>query len=176
MATTRVCDTDGCMAAHKAKGLCSAHYYQTPERLAASAARMARWRATPEGATKSAEDHARYVKTDAGRASEAGTRKRYAETDKGRASDERKWAKAALKRATGHGAVIEDVPADTRAILRARFGETCLVEGCDNPATDVDHVVSLANGGVHDISNFQVLCGPCNKAKRTDSADYRHAV
>jgi len=78
-----------------------------------------------------------------------------------------------LWRAIKAGAVIGDVPPDTRAILRERFGETCLVAGCDNPATDVDHVIALANGGAHDISNFQTLCGSCNSAKGKASTDHR---
>jgi len=136
--------------------LCSAHYHQTPERRSADAERKARWRATPEGSVASTEYHARW-----------------GETDKGRAWTERQWASAALTHATKAGAVIGDVPPDTRAILRARFGATCLVDGCENAATEVDHVVALVNGGVHDISNFQTLCGPCNKRKGAKTIDYR---
>jgi len=189
----RVCDLDDCSAPHLAKGLCGKHYRQTPERRAAGTAAMARylatdkgkaaaaacyalWRATDAGKAAHAAGGARYRATPKGKATVAAARILYAATDEGRAEAERKWAKAALGRATGHGAVIGDVPADTRAILRARFGETCLVDGCDNPATDIDHVVALANGGIHDISNFQILCGPCNKAKSTETIDYRRTV
>jgi 5-methylcytosine-specific restriction endonuclease McrA len=121
---------------------------------------MARWRATPEGLLASSEAKARYMATDKGRADEL----------------ERSWAKTALRRAIRAGAVIGDVPPDTRAILIARYGETCLVDGCDNAATDVDHVVALADGGIHDISNFQTLCNPCNQSKRTKTIDYRPYV
>ena len=172
--TIRLCDTAGCVAPHKAKGLCSAHYYQTPERKAARALGMARWRATPEGKAAQAERNARWYATDAGKASEAASHARYMATDKGRADTvERNWAAAALRRATKAGAVIGDIPADTRAMLRSRFGETCLVDGCDNAATDVDHVIALANGGVHDISNLQTLCGSCNNAKGKANTDHR---
>ena len=157
---TRVCDRGGCTVTHYAKGLCRTHYHQTPERRAASAVGMARWRATPEGLLASSEAKARYMATDKGRADEL----------------ERSWAKTALRRAIRAGAVIGDVPPDTRAILIARYGETCLVDGCDNAATDVDHVVALADGGIHDISNFQTLCNPCNQSKRTKTIDYRPYV
>ena len=165
----RVCVTDGCVAPHLAKGLCSAHYDAQPGRRAASDARVALWRLTDEGQAA----RRRYRKSPEGKASQAASYVRYAETDNGRASAERTWLDKGLRRATKAGAVIGDIPADTRAILLARFGETCLVDGCNNAATDIDHVIALANGGVHDISNFQTLCGPCNKRKGTKTIDYR---
>jgi len=174
--STRVCDVEGCQSRHKAKGLCAAHYAQQPERLAATARNSARWYATPEGRTVQAAASARYNASDVGKSSHAAAVARYLDTDKGRAYSERNWVRDALRHATSWGAVIGEVPADTRAILLARFGETCLGDGCTNVATDVDHVIALANGGVHDISNFQTLCGSCNKAKGAETIDYRPHV
>ena len=188
--TVRTCDTAGCAAPHKAKGLCQKHYNATPERRVTHALSTARYRATPEGKAVQAAYSARWRATDAGRAMDAAaadrrrestegkatraaSTARYLETAQGRAWTERKWARVSLKRAIKAGAVIGDVPPDTRAILRARFGETCLVDGCDNPATDIDHVVALADGGIHDISNLQTLCGACNQSKGKSSADHR---
>jgi|ERR1019366_6357041 hypothetical protein len=152
----RLCDIEGCVAPHKAKGLCQKHYNATPEQRTA----VARWAATDKGRAAQAAYHSRYVATGKGKA----------------AILESAWASGALGRATKAGAVIGNVPPDTRAILRERFGETCLVVGCDNAATDVDHVIALANGGVHDISNFQTLCGSCNSAKGAKGIDYRPAI
>ena len=163
--SARVCDMDGCTSPHLAKGLCSKHYGQTPERKAATAEAMARYLATDAGRAA----RARYMASAEGKASVA----RYRATDRGHAMAERRWAKTALRRATKAGAIIGDIPADTRAILLACFGETCLVDGCENVATDVDHVIALADGGVHDISNFQTLCGSCNRSKRAKDTDYR---
>jgi hypothetical protein len=153
-----------------------ARYLATDKGKAAQAARYALWRATDAGNAAHTAGGARYRATPKGRATVAAARVLYAATDEGQAEAERKWAKAALKRAIGHGAVIGDVPPDTRAILRGRFGETCLVDGCNNVATDVDHVIALANGGAHDISNFQTLCGSCNKSKGAKTIDYRPHV
>jgi hypothetical protein len=185
--TARTCDTAGCVAPHKARGLCQKHYNATPEHKSA----IARWAATVAGKASLAAATARYMATDKGRASHAAIDARYKVTGRGkalhaayharyRASDKGKaailesaWASGALRRATKAGAAVGDVPPDTRAILRERFGETCLADGCDNPATDVDHVIALANDGVHDISNFQTLCGSCNSAKGKSGTDYR---
>jgi hypothetical protein len=151
-------------------------YLATDKGKAAQSARYALWRATDAGRAAHAAGGARYRATPRGRATVATARVLYAASDEGRAEAERKWAKAALRRAIGHGAIIGDVPPDTRAILRERFGEICLVDGCNNPATDVDHVIALADGGVHDISNFQTLCGSCNKSKGAKTIDYRPYV
>ena len=172
----RVCDTDGCTSAHKARGLCGAHYNQMPERKAKHAAAAARYSVTPEGKAVQAAARARWRATPEGRALDNAADVRFRASAKGKAAGERTWLSVVLKHATKAGAVIGDVPADTRAILRARFGEECLVPGCVNVATDVDHVVALSNGGVHDISNFQTLCGPCNKHKGARSIDYRIAT
>ena len=168
--TARVCDTPGCGVPHKAKGLCVKHYNATTEHRAA----IARWAATDAGKASLAAATTRYMATDKGRASHAAIDARYKATDKGKAALlESGWARGARWRAIKAGAVIGDVPPDTRAILLARFGETCLVDGCSNAATDVDHVIALAEGGPHDIDNFQTLCGPCNKAKGKSSTDHR---
>ncbi len=42
----------------------------------------------------------------------------------------------------------------------------CSVEGCGQPATEVDHIIPLENGGAHlDPTNSQSLCKPCHSAK-----------
>jgi len=173
---SRICDVKGCEKPHETKGLCAAHHYQTPEGKAAAAAAYARRCASPEAMAAKAAYQVLYMATKAGKATRAAGHSRYAVTDKGKAWAERGWARVSLKRAVKAGAVIGDVPPDTRAILRGRFGETCLVDGCNNVATDVDHVIALANGGAHDISNFQTLCGSCNKSKGAKTIDYRPHV
>jgi 5-methylcytosine-specific restriction endonuclease McrA len=51
----------------------------------------------------------------------------------------------------------------------------CLYPGCkSNEALQVDHVISLADGGLHDISNLQVLCAYHNMSKGAKSIDYRN--
>jgi 5-methylcytosine-specific restriction endonuclease McrA len=37
--------------------------------------------------------------------------------------------------------------------------------GCGQPATTVDHVVSVARGGTNALSNLVPCCGPCNSRK-----------
>jgi hypothetical protein len=43
-----------------------------------------------------------------------------------------------------------------------------LAKGRLTPATEVDHIIALANGGTHDRSNLQSLCSAChiNKTKQ----------
>ena len=47
-----------------------------------------------------------------------------------------------------------------RAFIAAH--PTC---SCGAPATDVDHVVPLRDGGTHDWSNLQALCHACHSTK-----------
>jgi 5-methylcytosine-specific restriction endonuclease McrA len=165
----RVCDVDDCNSPHLAKGLCRRHYLDQPERRVAARAEVARWRLSDAG--KAALKRRR--ESPEGKDGQARNMARYLETDKGRAYTNAAWLRTVLKRAVKVGATIGNVPVDTRAILLARYGETCLVDGCDNAATNVDHVVALASGGIHDIDNFQTLCGPCNKSKGAKTIDYR---
>lgn len=43
------------------------------------------------------------------------------------------------------------------------MGDVCVK--CGDKATDIDHIIELANGGTDDIENLQPLCSPCHKAK-----------
>ena len=36
---------------------------------------------------------------------------------------------------------------------------------CGRPATDVDHITPLRNGGTHDVRNLQALCHSCHSRK-----------
>lgn len=36
---------------------------------------------------------------------------------------------------------------------------------CGIKATDIDHKIPLARGGSHALTNYQMLCGPCNRKK-----------
>jgi 5-methylcytosine-specific restriction endonuclease McrA len=42
----------------------------------------------------------------------------------------------------------------------------CAAAGVTSPAEAVDHVVSQANGGTHDIANLMSICRSCNTWKR----------
>jgi 5-methylcytosine-specific restriction protein A len=43
--------------------------------------------------------------------------------------------------------------------------QSCAKIGRVTSASEVDHVVSRANGGTEDDDNLQSLCNPCHKAK-----------
>jgi hypothetical protein len=43
------------------------------------------------------------------------------------------------------------------------MGDACL--RCGDKATEVDHIIELANGGTDDVDNLQPLCSACHKAK-----------
>lgn len=55
--------------------------------------------------------------------------------------------------------------------LCEHYGNVCLA--CGRSPVTIDHVVPLARGGLHDISNVQPLCKPCNSRKGTKTIDYR---
>ena len=51
------------------------------------------------------------------------------------------------------------------AMRRRVLAEEPTCRSCGAPATDVDHIIPLANGGTSDRSNLQALCGPCHWSK-----------
>lgn len=51
----------------------------------------------------------------------------------------------------------------TRGVVFSTYGDACLM--CGDKATEVDHIIELANGGTDDIENLQPLCKSCHKAK-----------
>lgn len=56
--------------------------------------------------------------------------------------------------------------------LEAMYGSRCL---CCGSTEDLqwDHIVPLAHGGPHSVSNLQRLCRVCNEKKQARFADYR---
>jgi 5-methylcytosine-specific restriction endonuclease McrA len=64
-------------------------------------------------------------------------------------------------------------PNSYRAVVE--FYGKCLFPKCDeNKNLHIDHVISLSGGGIHDISNLQVLCQYHNISKHAKSIDYRN--
>ena len=51
----------------------------------------------------------------------------------------------------------------TRGVVFRTMGDACVK--CGDKATEVDHIIELANGGTDDIENLQPLCSTCHKAK-----------
>lgn len=52
-----------------------------------------------------------------------------------------------------------------RASLLARDGGSCAACGTRGERWHVDHIVPVAEGGTHELSNLQTLCVPCHFAK-----------
>lgn len=89
------------------------------------------------------------------------------EKNRHRTSHYRHNRKAKILQRTGH------VPFDYYEILTTIFGNKCLKCG-SGKKIEIDHVVPIANGGWHCISNMQILCKSCNAAKSNhNSNDYR---
>ena len=57
--------------------------------------------------------------------------------------------------------------------IKDKYGNKCLCCHRTNVSITMDHVVPLSEGGKHDKSNIQPLCGSCNSAKGTKTIDYR---
>lgn len=76
------------------------------------------------------------------------------------------WATSDAKTATerGYGAAWRKLR--KVALERDKYlCQLCLANGIATLATDVDHIISKANGGADDINNLQCLCRACHKAK-----------
>ena len=49
---------------------------------------------------------------------------------------------------------------------RARWRCELRIEGlCISAASECDHVVAVADGGGHDLSNLRAACAPCHRAR-----------
>ena len=64
----------------------------------------------------------------------------------------------------------------TKAELTTVWGNRCVE--CDAPDWQLDHIIPVAAGGEHSITNCRPLCGECNRTKlittdRRAIADYR---
>jgi 5-methylcytosine-specific restriction endonuclease McrA len=71
------------------------------------------------------------------------------------------------RRAAKAGAQISDVPKDRLASMMAaaKVCADCGRRFDKRRPKQIDHVLALAAGGRHHISNFRIICGPCNLAK-----------
>lgn len=48
--------------------------------------------------------------------------------------------------------------------------QVCLRDGRVTPATQVDHIIPLAEGGTDDVGNLQAICASCHEAKTLEEA------
>lgn len=102
------------------------------------------------------------------------TNQAYRESERGKAiRKSHRVARKAVERGAGH------MPnaGQTLAILIGKYGNKCLVPGCNNVDVTVDHVVPLSWGGPHSLGNLQLLCNAHNLIKGNRNAnDYRPKV
>ena len=85
-------------------------------------------------------------------------------------------ARQMQRRAEEAGVADEVVTPAARAALVRFYGGLCV--RCDGSLVGkwnchLDHVVPLAKGGRHALSNLQPLCHSCNSRKHVDAIDYR---
>lgn len=68
-----------------------------------------------------------------------------------------------------------DMPENYWQILLEAYGPFCMNPDCDqsDPILTHDHIVPLSRGGMHSLSNSQILCKRCNCKKGTKIIDYR---
>lgn len=65
--------------------------------------------------------------------------------------------------------------ADEWLSLLNQYGHVCLCCGAGDVPLTVDHIIPISMGGSNTIDNVQPLCLSCNRAKQTESTDYRKA-
>lgn len=95
-------------------------------------------------------------------------RNREAVREQGRLKESRR--RAAIREAEG------EMPNGSWTALLEFYGQQCMNPDCKTPdeSLTLDHVVAIALGGMHDLSNAQVLCNPCNSGKQArHTTDYR---
>jgi hypothetical protein len=76
------------------------------------------------------------------------------------------------RRAREVGIFDQELTLADLAAVRAFYGFTCLKCG-KRPATSIDHVKALSEGGQNTVENLQLLCTNDNKAKGKREEDYR---
>lgn len=54
------------------------------------------------------------------------------------------------------------------ARLQALKRDRYICQLCGGPATQADHIVQVALGGTHDVSNLRAVCAPCNQARNAE--------
>jgi 5-methylcytosine-specific restriction endonuclease McrA len=69
----------------------------------------------------------------------------------------------ALSRAASHRELGTQRWKNQRLRVLKRDGYIC--QYCGNDATQVDHVISRAAGGGHELENLVACCAPCNSRK-----------
>jgi 5-methylcytosine-specific restriction endonuclease McrA len=124
-------------------------------------------------------DHVRYISTvEKSRARSLKWKRDNFEKDK---QTHRAWMAANLeKNALYHGNrrarklnQLGIMPPRAYEIIYELFGRACLKCGSPDNVT-MDHIIPLALGGLHDISNLQPLCKSCNSSKGGwGTTDYR---
>jgi len=82
-------------------------------------------------------------------------------------ANERKRRREARKRDQ-----LGNMPKNGYQVILDLFGSCCLACGTSENIA-IDHIVPLAKGGLHDISNLQPLCQSCNSKKGVQTIDYR---
>lgn len=87
-------------------------------------------------------------------------------TARSKTAQPRKWAATSRLSRAARGYGWEWEKQRERVLKRdKRLCQVCLKAQRVTLATDVDHIVSRAQGGSEDDSNLQSLCRPCHKAK-----------
>jgi hypothetical protein len=76
------------------------------------------------------------------------------------------------RRAREVGIFDQELTMEELAAVRAFYDFTCLKCG-KKPATSIDHVKALKEGGQNTLDNLQLLCNPCNRTKGKKEEDYR---
>lgn len=64
--------------------------------------------------------------------------------------------------------------AEWYAALVQQFGECCANCGTADDSLVIDHILSIARGGLSELGNLQLLCAECNRLKGKLVIDCRH--
>jgi 5-methylcytosine-specific restriction endonuclease McrA len=127
-----------------------------------------RYHQSEKGLAAMRKASAKYAKTDNSKISREKhkqtdlakeTRETYRKSERGKLS---KRNASHIRRAREYNQVGPNPP--TIEHLQELLKQPCAY--CDQPSEHIDHIIPIAKGGLHDISNVVGACKPCNTSKK----------
>lgn len=178
----RLCDIEGCERKHQAKGMCSGHYNRICRRADPDMVRAKResGRAYRQANRENIRERSRsygLANRKKLRESNRARRSAYGKANRGKLNEyQRAWQKANRQkvreyvrayRAQKRNQLGHVSPGLEARLMEAQKGRCleCRRRFTKARPDELDHIIPLAKGGLHDDGNLQLLCRSCNRSK-----------